>query len=515
MAKKKKVTKKDSILKRISRRYNLKLLKNKVESYGFKYSFKKFFLQFLAMIAIVAGFAYYLKVSAAGFILMVIEVTLAVPFIIDAQFDQLHQIKRFEMVRDYLDNVLPIFKNNPKIVMAWRGVLDLVDDEMKECVSNALNYLMTNHDDADAEETAFKFIEEKFPNSRIHSVHQMMYTIETKNSEDYFASVDNMYYDVQSWISRVFGFQKELAKYRKDLLILCVFGLLCSSFSVGIFGDAEIFQGYTDNMAYQLVTTVYVMAMILCICLSFIKMNGSWLVNDRTISHEDSYYKSFEYLKKNKKEDVVNKSKKLGIVGIIIALFGFFMYLTDPKNMNLFMLTVFLAYLMYTQGTRKYKMHFNKVKFFIEVEFPIWMRDVSLNLHNYTVLNAIEESKTTSSEIMATYIDKFLEDASNNPSSIGPYNRFLEEFDIEGVKSAMKVLFSLRSLTEDQVQEQVNSLIMRNQTLLERSEKMKNEDILGGVKLLGFVPTMLVMLHLVVSMFVLFSFMIGKLMTMI
>ena len=511
----KKVTQKDSIFKRIIRRYNFKLLKNKIEAYGFEYSFKKFLLQFLGVLAAMTAIAYYLKVSVAGLMLMFVEVAIAFPFIIDAQFGQLNQIKRFEMVRDYIGNILPIFKNKPKIAMAWNEMLDLVDGEMKVCVQNALNYLMTNIDDPDVEMTAFKFIEEKFPNSRIHSIHQMMYTIENKNSEDYFSSIDNMYYDSQAWISRVYGFQKEVAKYRKDLIILCVFGLLCSSFSVGIFGDHEIFNGYTDNIAYQTVTTIYVMAMILCICLSYIKMNGSWLVDDRTLSNEKSYYKSFDFLMKNKKEDIAKKTKKYLVISIILVVYGVISYAMNPANMNILLLCVLVAYLIYSQGMRRYNMHFRKVKFFLEVEYPIWMRDVALNLYNYTVLNAIEESKTTCSEIFAHYIDLFLEDAYEHPSSIGPYNRFLEEFNIEGVKSSMKVFFSLKSLTEEQVQEQVNSLILRNQELLEHSERMKNDDMLSGVKLLGFVPTMLLMLHLVASMGIMFTFIINKLMTMI
>ena len=506
---------KDSLLKKIARRYNFKLLKNKIESYGFKYSFRKFLTQFLLVAAVVTGFAYYLDVSIFGLMLMLGEVTLALPFIIDAQFNQLHQIKRFEMVRDYVGNILPIFKNNPKIARSWFEVMELVDGEMKECIQKAYDYLMNNCEDPEAEKTAFRFIEDKFPNSRIHSVHQMMYTVETKNSEDYFSSVDNMYYDVQAWISRVYGFQKELSKYRKDLIILCIFGLLCSSFSIAMFGDAEIFKGYTDNRPYQIVTTIYMMAMILCICISYIRMNGSWLIDDRTVSHEDSYYKSFQYIIKHSNKKVTKKSKFFGLICFLIGGLGVVMYILDAKNMTIMLLCILLAYLMYSQGNRRFKMHMRKVKFFLEVEYPIWMRDVSLNLHNYTVLNSIEESMITSSEIFTHYIEKFLDDVYENPASIVPYNNFLKEFEIDGVKSSMKVLFSLKSLNDSQIQEQVNSLIMRNQEMLERSEHLRNDDRLGTVKLLGFIPTFLVGLHLVASMGVLFAYMITKMMSMI
>lgn len=508
---KKEKIKKDSIFKRIARRYNFKLLKESISSYGFEYSFKKFATTFLIVVAILAGLAFYMKIHVFGICLILLEVVLALPYIINAQFAQLYQIKRFSMVRDYLDNILPIFKNFPKIAVAWESVLDMLEGEMKEAVEEALNYLTTNSSDVNAEETAFAIIESRFPNSRIHSVHQMMYTVEKENSVDYMASVDNMYYDVQSWITRVFGFQKDIAKSRTNLIMLCVLSIFCSCFMTQMFGDAGIFKGYTDNIAYQISSVVFIMVIVLCICLSYIKLTGNWLVDDKTISKSDAYYKSFEYLKTHTKEKVKEENKKFRIVSIMIAAVGVFFYIKDTSNMTLLLLCMFMAFLLSTQKTRTYKMHYKKIRFFLELEYPIWMRDVALNLHNYTVVNAIEESKSNRSEIMQYYIDRFLQEVYEQPSSIKPYNNFLREFDIDGVMSSVKVLYSLKNLNKEQSQEQINSLIVRNQTMLERSEALRNEDIISAVRLLGFAPTVLFMLNVVISMGILFVFMITNL----
>ena len=511
MAKKEKKVKKDSIFKRIAKRYNFKVLKETISSYGYDYSFKKFMMTFFVVLLAIVGLGFYMQLHLVSIALIVLEVVLALPFIVNAQFDQLYQIKRFGMVRDYLDNVLPIYKNYPKITTAWKSTIDMLDGEMRDSVQEALDYLNTNSTDIRAEETAFNIIESKFPNSRIHSVHQMMYTIEKENSVDYMASVDNMYYDVQAWISRVFNFQKEISRNRINMILICLLSIFCSCFMTQMFGDSEVFAGYTDNVAYQISSTIFVLLIVLVICMSFINLTGNWLVDDKTISKSDTYQKSFEYLKTHSLEEINKSSKKMTIVAGMIVAVGVVMYFMNPANMTLLLLCIFMGFLIATQKSRTYKMHKKKVSFFLEVEFPIWMRDVALNIHNYTVVNAIDISKNTSSEIMGYYIDKFLDDVYKHPSSIAPYNNFLKEFDIEGVGSSMKVLYSLKNLTKDQSQEQINSLIIRNQSMLEKSEALRNEDILSGVKLLGFIPTILFMLNIVVSMGVLFVYMLTNL----
>ena len=108
---------------------------------------------------------------------------------------------------------------------------------------------------------------------------------------------------------------------------------------------------------------------------------------------------------------------------------------------------------------------------------------------------------------MEYYVNIFLEEAIEDPSSIKPYNDFLSEFGLPDVKSSMKILYTMQNLDQDQLQEQTNSLIIRNQEMLAKAERMKNEDSVSGIVKFGFAPVGLFMLQMMVSMGLIFMFM--------
>jgi hypothetical protein len=74
---------------------------------------------------------------------------------------------------------------------------------------------------------------------------------------------------------------------------------------------------------------------------------------------------------------------------------------------------------------------------------------------------------------MYFYIDKFLNEIYENPTKIQPFNNFMVDYKIDGVKPAMKVLYSLQTLDNEEMQRQTYNLIIRNQEMLEKSESIK------------------------------------------
>lgn len=138
------------------------------------------------------------------------------------------------------------------------------------------------------------------------------------------------------------------------------------------------------------------------------------------------------------------------------------------------------------------------------LEFPVWLRGVALNLHEMTVINAIKESQNTCSFCMKQEIDKFFDIYNENPTSIKAFNEFLSEYGIEDVQASMKVLFTIQSMSAEEVQRQVSMLITRNQELLTKTETIKNKDSLGTAEMLGYAPMVLLTAQLLVSMCLMF-----------
>ena len=110
---------------------------------------------------------------------------------------------------------------------------------------------------------------------------------------------------------------------------------------------------------------------------------------------------------------------------------------------------------------------------------------------------------------MCYYLQQFLDEVYQNPLSIRPFNDFLNSFNIEGVKSSMKVLYSLQSLNKEEMQKQTHYLIIRNQEMLDKSESIKNNDSISHLKLMGFVPVAIFIAQMLISMGLLFSVMLN------
>jgi len=187
------------------------------------------------------------------------------------------------------------------------------------------------------------------------------------------------------------------------------------------------------------------------------------------------------------------------IGGILLSIF--------LKNLYIFIICLIMSVYICKTNERFHKKQYKKVKKALEIEFPIWLRDVCLNLQNYTVINAIEKSKQTASILMQFYIDCFLAKVKDNPTSIAPYNEFLKEYDIPDVKADLKVLYALSNHSERQMEKEVNALIVRNQEMIAKSERIRNEDYISIISRLGFLPVILFIMNMLMNMSLLFMYM--------
>lgn len=490
---------------KIIKKYDFHILQREIESYGYKYSFKNFVITSFALLILIALIAKYIKLQIPYMIVLMMTVLLIAPFLIRSQFKQMYEFKRFEMVTTYLDNMLPIFKRNPMISLSWNEVVDLLDGEMKEVVMRARNLIVNNTDNHEVLKAAFQIIESSFPNSRIHSMHQMMYTIELRNTKTYISSVDNMWIDIQSWIKRVSVFQKDLKDRKTKLIILSLITMFCNCIFVSMYTSNDIFSSFTNNLVYQISSTLFMISLIVTISVFQIKLNGEWLLDDQNLSINKKAIKSFEYIQRNDGNRHNYLNKVMALVSILLFVYNFVV----SSNFVVSILCLYLSYYFYGHDKNVYKKHCRCIKKYLQIEFPSWLRDITLNLQNLTVINAIELSKSTSSQIMGYHIDNFLNNIYENPTKIQPFNQFLMEYNIEGVKSSMKVLYSLQSLDKEEMQKQTHYLIVRNQEMLEKSESIKNEEAIGSLKLMGFIPVASFIMQMLVSMGLLFVVMLN------
>ena len=115
---------------------------------------------------------------------------------------------------------------------------------------------------------------------------------------------------------------------------------------------------------------------------------------------------------------------------------------------------------------------------------------------------------------MASYplrceIKTFLDKAKKDPTSIKPYNDFLSDFDLEDARSSMKVLYAISNVGKDEIKDRVSNLIDRNQEMLDKAEKLKNDDSIGAIEAIGYLPIAFFSIEMLVSMFAMFTYMMS------
>ena len=481
-----------------TRIYSFQNLKDTINTYGYSYSFSDFLKQTIGIVVGVTFIAWYSKIRGTYLFTIVGLTALSVPFFLYSWFSQSFNGKKFEMVQSYLSNIIPVFMQKPKVRYALGEVADMSQGQMEVAIRHAIDYIDTASDDDNVMKTALSFIETEFPNSRIKAVHKLLLDIENGNSKDFTDICENMYVDIEAWIRRVYGFQKDLKNRRFSLIVLCVFSLVLNSVFTVMYSSNEIFNGFTDRPLYQIATSVFIILIILTIALVITRLHGSWLIYDSMEKEEAENAKAYIYIHMNK-PDIKKKDLVTGIMLILIGL-SIIIFMGNTAGS----LTFVLAAMILTSNRTKWNSKKRRVSKALMLEFPVWLRGVALNLHDMTVINSIEDSMNTCSYCMAREIEKFFEIYDENPTSIRAFNEFLKDYQIDDVQATMKVLFTVQSMGAEDVQKQVAMLINRNQELLTKTETIQNQDSLGYAEMLGYAPMVLLTVQLLMSMVLMF-----------
>ncbi len=490
-------------MKKFYKIYSLKNLKTSINKYGYNYSTKDFLIENFIILSIVFLVAFLSKLEISYILVLILLAILTIPFLITAFFAQGYNIKRFSMVADYLTNIIPLFTQKSKIRYTLGELYTMSFGQMKDSIKKAIDYLDSTLDDPKASENALRIIENDFNNSRIKSVHKLLLTIEASNSKDYGEVCGNMYEDIENWIKRVYGFQKDLKNRRKKLIILCIVTLLMNTLFVFLYVSNEAFIGFTDNMVYQVSTSIFIASILITITLILTRLHGGWLVEDTKYVNDEKLEREYEIYKGG-----IKKPALVEILFLILCLLGF-IYLIYLKQYVFALICLFIGILVINNKRRIYRSAYKSLHKSFTVEFPVWLREISLNLSNLTVLNAIEYSQNMASFPMRKELRGFIEKTKKDPTSIKPYNDFLSDFDLEDARSSMKVLYSIQNVGKVDVKRRISNLIVRNQEMLDRAESIRNNDSIGYVEAIGYVPVLLFSAQMLVSMFTMFSFLMS------
>ena len=460
-------------------------LNKTIEGYGYEYSPKKLLAFSLVLLVCSILMGYYYRLNYLSIAALSVFTILLFPSIINAQFRLLSNNDSFEQLSNYMDHMIISFKKNPKILSSMETAYCLVEGKMQRCIGMAIDSIRNDNSDK-VYENAFALIESEFPTSRLRTMHRFMLNVEKENSISYQSNIDTLYYDIHNWVTRIYSFQQRIKSAKQSITVSIVISLAIIAYfcqTLAKVSDSVRNTDITSGSFYQFETLVFLMILTGLYVLVHSKLNGIWLVDDLSTKDDEAI---LEVIRKYDEYDPV-KGRRQSIIRSIpfMAFAGFSIY---AGSRMLLLLSVMLLAIFITGSSRLQEGRKRRVKKELLKEFPAWLRDVSVNLHNMVGVNAVLRSYDNAPAVMKPFIEQFADRVEKDPVSIAPYDGFFGEFRVPELAASVKTIYSLQSQSREEAQRQVNDLTERNQELIARSEELRLKDTISGISFLAAVP---------------------------
>lgn len=476
-------------------------LQAEVHKYGYSYSFKKLIISYILAIAFAIGVSILFKLKVYLILIIILVAILATPSMILTAMKNMYESKRFHDVSNYLELLLYSFRRKPKILDALKDVYVTFQNGesiMGQKVGEAIYYIENAQSAGDFNKEALEIIEKEYDdNSRMKNVHNFLIAVEA-NGGDYKKPVDLLLNERAMWDERTHSFQKERQTIKRNVTISIVFSLALCYFLLYILNaDALANLDIIHNTVVQITSTISIALSVILYVVCTNKLAQSWLQHKK--KHNDyqilkNYFNATEFDTKGEVMfslifaailspiliiAIIKKVKLLIIIFAIVELF----ILASP----------FIAKKTAIKTTIKE----------IEIAFPQWLMELALLLQSDNVQVAISKSLATAPVVLRPELTKLIQEFSKDPNSIRPYQQFLSQFDLPAISSAMGMLYSINEGGKDSIGEQITDLIDKQNKLIDKSERLSNDDSLAGLDVMKMLPMMICIFKSLVDMTIL------------
>lgn len=421
-------------------------------------------------------------------------VTLFLPSIFLLNLRTGYEIKRFESVNAYLEQLLYSFRRKPKVLTALQDTVLLFQEEenteLREVIEQAIEHIQNPEGNGDVYEEAFEIIEKDFGCKRMKKIHSFLRQVENAggNIEE---SVEILLLDRNLWVDRITGLIMDKKKVNVNVTI--AIGLSFVITAISLYMIPESF-GIVDTKPSQISTMVVFLLNGLIWYIVQRALSGSLLAADRDTPFED-LKRAYDVVM----HDGIAKKKKVFLaVGLmVVAAGGLLTFLTNPMfGLPIAAFGVVLA----TQPKRVYKKSKKKLRKEVQKAFPDWLLGVSLQLQTDNVHVSIMKSIPSAPELLQEELINLQDNLEKHPDTLDPYLMFFKPLQISEVSSAMKMLYGLSAFGAEDSQEQIKALVNRNTVIMDHAEKLRMEDELAGVTFAMLAPMITGTIKMVVDL---------------
>lgn len=415
-----------------------KLLWDELKRYGYVFSVKRSILMYGMVVAFALLCGKFFRLERMYLLILCLWCACLFPFFLRNLYRNRYGQRQFVEINSYMEQFLYSFQKSGKILVTLKDVEKLfANGVMHTRIQEAIAYIEDTYDEDYVEKRALAMIEREYPIHHVAMIHRFALQVEEKGGE-YGEAIRLMLDARRMWADRSYELLKEKKRKRTQILIsVLVSLLLCSVF---VYVAERVSLSITGFAIVKVVTLLTLLLDLWIFYLADCKLS---------MESMDETYDEKELLRQYEK---VKRSE-------------------EKKHAEL--------------GTRIAKKNVSRA---LQKMFPQWLLEVSLLLQSENVQVAIMESYDEAPVLMKPALRELIQKLQLRPTDMEPYLEFLQEYALPEVQSSMKMLYALSEGTGGNANNQISDIIRRNQLLLDQAQKMKNEDVLGGLYALFLAP---------------------------
>ena len=465
-------------------------LTQELAKYGYEYTPKKalFAYGMIVLVAAIFGLLYKLElpyIAAIGIIGLVFS-----PMVILQTMKGRYHTTMFSLANNYMEQFLYSFKRNGTVLNALLETATIFDEGIfHEALERAIEHIQYTTDSEDPEREALDIVGEFFHCERIDAIHSFVIGAQRRGG-DAGGSILLLAKNRAMWAERVMNLQKEFQIVKRNIMIALVATMLICILPLYLLGgDLDI----SSIPLCQISAVVLIGICMLIYVKADKKLCRSWIEKE-----VDSTGMGKKYLQVRDYDEAkeAKSSQRMAIIPVILFI-GAFIYF---KNIAILVVGVVVVLFFLNQHKIGHSLAMKKVAREIEKQFPNWLMEVALLLQTDNVQMAIRKSMDSAPEVLVYALEDLIDQLEEDPNAIEPYHRFLKEYRNPDVKSAMKMLYALSSGNAGDVTKQVEELIDRNNAMMDKAEKLEQEDKIAGMKVYILLPSLLASFKLMVDM---------------
>ena len=467
---------------------------DELSDYGYHFVPLKQLIFYAIAVIVAIGLSVLFKLDLPFAAIVVLSAIFIMPGILANYYKNKYEEKRYRDAETYIEQMLYSFRRNSKITASLADALVVFPSGyMHDKIVEAMDYIRSSGDEASVYTNALEIIENAFPCRRIKSLHRYMIKVEGVGGE-HDAGIAALLKDRRLWIDRTDAFRKQCSATIKEIILATIFSTAMTCVILYML-PSDLFN-IADNMVYQIVSTICIVVNFIIIRLTFkvtvISLNDLDIEEHERMAHKLEWLRNYDDKKEAKHTLVI--ALAIGVLALVAIL--------SKQYLVAVVAGVVVLYVLFLHRKVTYENTKKSIAREVEKVYPDWLLELALLLQTDNMHVAIEKTLPSAPAVLKKDLEQLSDDLITHPNDLTPYASFFSFLSLPSVHSSMKLLYSIAEFGATDESLQLSELVERNNTLMDRAERMKNDDKVAIIFLIKFLPTLMCSLKMMVDLFV-------------